>query len=210
MKKAIFLIFIFAVCALGEKLHDDGVYIQTVVGFTDNKDKIIGQTQSVKALIGERKNINEFHLGFYARGDTTGAKLYSSLWFGDQYGVGYGMEGRYKPSASIPVALILGFDRKFGIGSDAFEERNVTLPAINGGAATTIHFTDDTKFESTSLKLGVEFDISKHFTLNVAYVPKWDYYTIEYKEAGASIFRKEKTSWHEFHNSIQAGIVFYF
>ncbi|MDR1007943.1 MAG: hypothetical protein LBL65_05190 [Campylobacteraceae bacterium] len=219
MKKVIFLVFMFAAYVFSEELYiknsdaQSGIYMQTAIGFTDKSDKIIGKTQSVKELMGERKNINEFDLGFYARNDAMGVKFYGSLWFGntDQYGVGYGIEGKYRPFQSIPISLVLGFDEKFGIGDDVFEERNVTISAINAGNSAMIYFTDDTRFDSIALKFGVEFDISKHFTLNVAYMPKWDRYKIKYRETGSPIFwREHETLWHEFHSVVQAGFSIYF
>ncbi|MDR2081309.1 MAG: hypothetical protein LBP54_05425 [Campylobacteraceae bacterium] len=214
MKKVVFLIFIFA---LSKELYaanngtKSGFYIQTAFGFIDGKDKMIGKTQSAKELTGERKSIKEFDIGLYAQGDRGGLKGYGSLWIGDQYGVGWGFEGRYKPSKSVPLSLVLGFDEKIGLGDDVFDEKNVTIAAVNGGAPSMIYFDDNTEFKSVSLKFGVEFDISKYFAINIAYVPRWDHYKITYRQNGSSIARKAyEMDWYEFHNTVQAGFSVYF
>ncbi|MDR2635323.1 MAG: hypothetical protein LBC08_00685, partial [Campylobacteraceae bacterium] len=178
MKKILLLIFIFALHAWGQEPNADygsytknsGIYIETKFNFANNKDKMIGKTQSAEELIGKRRSINEFDLGLYTQSGAAKVNLYGSLWFGNanQYGVGFGMEGKYKPFESVPVAFVLGFDEKFGIGDDVFEERNVTVWALNGGAPTMVYLDDNTRFDSIALKFGVEFDISKHFAVNIA------------------------------------------
>ncbi|MDR1614073.1 MAG: hypothetical protein LBS26_00690 [Campylobacteraceae bacterium] len=220
MKKIVFLLFIFISCIYSQGLagiYDSntksGLYIETKFNAAHNKDKMIGKTQSAKELVGKRKSINELDLGLYAYDNRIGLKIYGSLWFGnaDQYGAGFGIEGKYKPFASIPIALVLGIDEKVGIGGDVFEERNVTLWALNGGAPTMIYFTDDTNIDSTALKFGLEFDISKHFAINVAYVPRWDNYKVKYREVGTPFSRREhEISWHEFQHSVMAGFAVYF
>jgi hypothetical protein len=214
MKKL--LLSLFALFALSWELHADynvGFYIETKFNAAENRDKMIGKTQSAKELVGERKSINEFDLGFYTQSGALRGNIYGSLWFGNahMYGAGFGIEGKYKPFESIPVAFILGFDEKIGIGRDVFEQRNVTISAVNGGAPTMIYLEDDTVFDSTALKLGLEFEISKHFAINIAYVPRWDNYNMKYKEVGSPFFRrKREISWHEFQNSVMAGAVIYF
>jgi hypothetical protein len=216
MKNLFLFVFMAVSLVWNEELYAvtiDGFYLETGFDFADNKDKMIGKTQSAKELVGERKNINELDLGFYVYNDRVGMKLYGSLWFGnaDQYGVGFGLKSKYKPLSSVPIALIFGFDGKVGIGDDALENRNVTISAVNNGASTSVYFTEDTSFSSMALKFGFEFDISKHFALNIVYMPRWDSYEIKYREAGAPIFRREnETSWHEFHNSVRAGFAVYF
>ncbi|MDR1460861.1 MAG: hypothetical protein LBI78_04390 [Campylobacteraceae bacterium] len=221
MKNVYFLIFAVVSLAWSEesyvaKKYNDirsGFYLETGFNFADNKDKTIGKTQSAKELTGERKNINELDFGFYKYDDKIGVKAYGSLWFGnaDQYGVGFGLEGKYRFLPSIPVSFVFGFDEKVGISDDVFESRNVTISAINGCANTMIYFTDDTRFDSTALKFGFEIDISKRFAVNVVYMPRWDSYKVKYRETGASIFwRERETSWHEFHSSVRAGFAVYF
>ncbi|MDR1554505.1 MAG: hypothetical protein LBS39_00575 [Campylobacteraceae bacterium] len=224
MKKTLLLIFMLTTIIYSEEIYSEnrygnsanirsGFYMETSVDFTDNKDKIIGKTQSAKELTGKRRNINELDFGLYTYDNTRGAKVYGSLWFGnaDQYGVGFGIEGKYKLFTSIPVAFILGFDEKLGIGYDVFEEKNITIWALNGGAPTKVYFTDNTRFDTTALKFGFEFDVSKHFAINIAYMPRWDRYKIKYRQTETPFFWKEhEASWHEFHSSVKVGIAVYF
>ncbi|MDR0407738.1 MAG: hypothetical protein LBH45_02300 [Campylobacteraceae bacterium] len=210
MKKVFFLIIFMLTAMYGENTQksDGGFYVETNFNFAENKDKKIGGTQSAKELTGKRKSINELDLGIYLQDSRMGAKLYGSVWFGnaDQYGLGFGIEGKYKPFPSVPIALFVGFDEKIGIGDDVFEERNVTVSAINSGAPTMIYLTEDTRFDSSALKFGIEWEISKHFAINVAYMPRWDRYKIKYNQKGMSFRNERETSWHEFSNSVIAGV----
>ncbi|MDR1976034.1 MAG: hypothetical protein LBQ18_03485 [Campylobacteraceae bacterium] len=217
MKKIFLLVFMLQ-AAWSEIFYDEngstggGFYLESALTFSDNKDKKIGETQSAQELTGKRKSIKELDLGLYMRDDRMAIKMYGSLWFGnaDQYGVGFGAEGKYRLFPSIPIALVLGFDDKIGIGDDVFEERNVSLSAINNGAPTVIYLTDDTRFNSFSLKLGLEWDISKHFALNLVYVPSWDNYKVRYNQRGNSFKEESEIKWHELHNLVKVGFAVYF
>ncbi|MDR2790965.1 MAG: hypothetical protein LBB59_08345 [Campylobacteraceae bacterium] len=215
MKKAVFLLIVSVVYAFGDELYSDtisGFYIQTASVFNDKNDKMLG-AQSAEKLTGKRKNINEFDVGLYVQNDRSGFRGYGSLWFGNanQYGVGWGLEGKYKPSQHIPISLVLGFDEKIGLGDDVFEVHNVTLAAVNAGAPTMIYFDDNTEFKSIALKFGIEFDISKRLALSAAYMPRWDNYKVKYREMGSSIVRKaHEAQWYEFHSAALAGVILRF
>jgi hypothetical protein len=61
------------------------------------------------------------------------------------------------------VAFVLGFDEKFGIGDDVFEERNVTVWALNGGAPTMVYL--DAIQDLTQSRLNSELNLTYQNTL---------------------------------------------